>query len=98
MSLLSHVIFRVTVRIDGAIKLLEGHQCHNKLVVGVKETAEIFLVINMVDLHLLAVLRSHEKCRLVGNIRIAESSYAISCKLQNVRGRVHFPKSAPSLC
>lgn len=50
MSLLSDVIFRVTVRINGAIKLLEGHQCHNELVVGVEETAEIFLVINVVDL------------------------------------------------
>ena len=50
MSLFSQVIFRVTIRIDRTIKLLEGHQRRNKLVVCMEKTAEIFLVVNVMNL------------------------------------------------
>jgi hypothetical protein len=48
--MVSHLVVRVAVGIDGAVELLEGHQRGDQFVVGVEEGAEPLLGIDVVDL------------------------------------------------
>jgi hypothetical protein len=50
VGLVSHLVVRVAVGIDGAVELLEGHQRGDQFVVGVEEGAEPLLGIDVVDL------------------------------------------------
>lgn len=50
MCLLCQLIVGVTIRIDGTIHLLKGHECMDKSVIRIEKTAEILFMLNMVDL------------------------------------------------
>lgn len=56
MSLLCQFVIGVTVRFDGVIKLFVSHESVDKLVVGMKETAQPLFAFNLVNLNtMLAV-------------------------------------------
>lgn len=54
VSLFSQFVVRVAVRVNRAVELLECHEGCDKLVVGVQETAEPLLGLDVLDLHRIA--------------------------------------------
>lgn len=50
VSLFGQLIIRVTVRVDRAIQLLECHERHDQLVVGMQQAAKPLLRFDVMDL------------------------------------------------
>src|SRR6266566_2470641 len=50
VSLFRQVVLRVAVGVDGAIKLLKGHQGRDQLIVGMQKAPKPLLGLDMVDL------------------------------------------------
>ena len=50
VGLLSHLIIRVAVRVNRAVKLLKSHQCSYQPIVGVKQAPEPLFRFNVVNL------------------------------------------------
>lgn len=55
MSLVSQFIVGITIRIDGAVKLFECHECGDKFVVSVEEGTEPLFGFDELDLGIQSV-------------------------------------------
>jgi len=74
VGLFGKLVFRVAVGVNGAVQLLKCHESQHELVVGVEETTQPLLVLDIMNLDICwsAVQADTHVCRLRTKTHIAQ--------------------------